>query len=517
MHTPAEQTVSAWMDTSNQDRERGPVDRDLTTDVCIVGAGIAGLSTAYHLAKEGVKVVVLDDGPIGGGQTQRTSAHLASALDDRYYELERIHGVETTRAAADSHSSAITRIETISREEEIDCEFQRVDGYLFNPPGQSSDNLQRELEAAHRAGLTGVELVGRAPWPSFDTGACLRFPRQGQFHPLKYLSGLAAAAERHGARIFTGTHASKIEGGKNAGLKTDRDSKVKAKSIVIATNPPINDLVAIHTKQAPYATYLIAARTPAQALPIGLYWDTLAAYHYVRLEAIDDQSDLLLVGGEDHKLGQKDDQEKRFERLEAWARERFPTLETVEHRWSGMVMETTDGLAFIGRNPMDHENVYIATGDSGMGLTHGTIAGMLLSDLIQGRENPWEEAYNPSRKPVAGRAWRDYLSENLNVAKQYVRDWIPGGEADSADAVPRGEGAIVQRGLRKIAVYCDDGGGIHEMSAVCPHLKCIVHWNGLEKCWDCPCHGSRFDCRGEVISGPANAGLERIEEPVEAR
>jgi nitrite reductase/ring-hydroxylating ferredoxin subunit len=276
---------------------------------------------------------------------------------------------------------------------------------------------------------------------------------------------------------------------------------------VVTTNTPINDRVAIHTKQAPYLTYAIGARVPRGTVARALYWDTLDAYHYIRLQPMGRGRDVLIVGGEDHKSGQADDQPERWDRLEAWARERFPKMSPVEYRWSGMVMETTDGLAFIGRNPSDAENVYIATGDSGMGMTHGTIAGILLTDLILGRENPWGAIYDPSRKPVWGMAWKEFLVENANVAKEYARDWIGGGDVSSVKEVRRGEGAILRRGLEKVAVYRDERGTVHERSAVCPHLGCIVHWNPGEKTWDCPCHGSRFDPRGRVISGPASSPL----------
>ncbi|MCI0463179.1 MAG: FAD-dependent oxidoreductase [Gemmataceae bacterium] len=280
----------------------------------------------------------------------------------------------------------------------------------------------------------------------------------------------------------------------------------------MATNSPINDRVAIHTKQAPYLTYAIGARVPQGSVTRALYWDTLEYYHYVRLQPLSDDQDILIIGGEDHKAGQVHDQKERHGRLEAWARERFPMIGPIEHRWSGTVMETTDGLAFIGRNPLDAHNVYIATGDSGMGMTHGTIAGMLLTDLILGRQNPWSRIYSPSRKPIKGIAWKEFLVENFNVAKQYARDWASGGEVSSAEQIPPGEGAVIRHGLHKVAVYRDEQGVAHERSAVCTHLGCIVHWNGAEKTWDCPCHGSRFDAQGEVLNGPANTALAEVEE-----
>jgi nitrite reductase/ring-hydroxylating ferredoxin subunit len=220
-----------------------------------------------------------------------------------------------------------------------------------------------------------------------------------------------------------------------------------------------------------------------------------------------DPDDLLIIGGEDHKTGQAQDGEQRFARLEAWARERFPMLQGIEFRWSGQVMETVDGLAFIGRNPLDAPNVFIATGDSGMGMTHGTIAGLLLTELIQGRPHRWAPLYDPSRKPL--RAARELLKEDLNMALQYM-DWVTPGELGSVEQVRPDSGAILRRGLTKVAVYRDAQSKLHERSAVCPHLGCIVRWNESEKTWDCPCHGSRFDQFGQVMNGPANRDLSVI-------
>jgi glycine/D-amino acid oxidase-like deaminating enzyme/nitrite reductase/ring-hydroxylating ferredoxin subunit len=480
-------------------------------DVCIVGAGIAGMTTAYHLLREGKTVVVLDDGGIGGGMTQRTTAHLTNAIDDRYFEIERVHGEEGARLAAQSHTAAIDRIETTVGEERIDCAFERLDGYLFLPPGEPVELLERELAAAHRAGLADVELVRHAPMAAFDTGPCLRFPRQAQFHPLKYLSSLAKAIDRDGGRIYTGTHAVSIRGGVSAQVETRGGYCVAADTVVVATNTPINDVVTVHTKHAPYTTYVIGARIPPGSVARALYWDMADPYHYVRLGPSDSaEGELLIVGGEDHKSGQADDGAQRFSRLEAWTRDRFPMAGDIAFHWSGQVMEPFDGLAFIGRNPGDHPNVYIATGDSGMGMTHGTIAGMLLADLIMGRECLWARLYNPSRKML--RTLTDYARENLNVAARYAVDYVSPGEVRSAEEVAPGEGAVIRRGLRKIAIYRDERGMLYEYSALCTHLRCIVSWNSTEKTWDCPCHGSRFDRHGRVINGPANSDLDRVEE-----
>ncbi|HUQ68809.1 MAG TPA: FAD-dependent oxidoreductase [Planctomycetaceae bacterium] len=380
---------------------RPALERDLTVDVCIVGAGIAGLSTAYLLAREGRKVAVLDSRRVAAGQTQRTTAHLTNAHDNYYHEVEKIHGVEGIRIAAESHTAAIDRIERIVQEEQIDCDFFRVPGYLFCAPDQSQDVLDREFAAAQRAGLQGLEFCGRAPLVGFDTGRCLRYPHQAQFHPLKYMTRLMAEIQQLGGQIFHDTAVEKVAGGRRALVTTAHGPSVSAEAVVVATNTPINDMFAIHTKQAPYLTYVIGVKVPHGSVTRALFWDTLENYHYVRLLPFHDQTDILIVGGEDHKAGQDTDQDERHSHLEAWARQRFESLGEVAYKWSGMVMETVDGGAFIGRNPGDDENVFIATGDSGMGMTHGTIAGMLLTDLILGRPNAWAKLYDPSRKTLS--------------------------------------------------------------------------------------------------------------------
>jgi Rieske Fe-S protein len=338
----------------------------------------------------------------------------------------------------------------------------------------------------------------------------LRFPRQAQFHPLKYLTGLADAITRRGGRIYTHTHAQKIEGGRRARVQTESGFTVNAEALVVATNTPINDLVAIHTKQAPYQTYVIAARIPSGSVTRALYWDTPDPYHYVRLQRIGrgaNAYDLLIVGGEDHKTGQKDDGRRRFGALERWTRLRFPMIESIEYRWSGEVMEPVDGLAFIGRNPMDASNVFIATGDSGNGMTHGTIAGMLLTDLILKRESDWARIYDPAR--VSLKSLPELAKENLNVAAQYV-EYIKPSQVDSVEEIRPGHGAVVLRDGLRVAAYRDDAGVLHERSAVCRHLGCLVNWNSTETTWDCPCHGSRYDALGHVFQGPANSDLAEV-------
>jgi len=265
---------------------------------------------------------------------------------------------------------------------------------------------------------------------------------------------------------------------------------------------------------------VIGLRVRRGVVARALLWDTAeragmergigpVPYHYVRTAAGDvDDEEILIVGGEDHKSGQANDFEARFDRLEDWARSRWPKAEKIVFRWSGQVMEPVDSLGYIGRNPADEKNVYVVTGDSGNGMTHGAIAGMLIPELIRRGNHAWAKLYDPSR--ITLRTAPDFAKENVNVAKQYI-DYFTSGDANTADALKPGEGAVVRRGLHKIAAYRDEAGALHEMTAVCPHLKCIVHWNRTEKTWDCPCHGSRFDAFGKVLNGPSVADLATVE------
>lgn len=484
-----------------------PLDSNMDVDVCIVGSGIVGLTCAYTLAKEGKSVIVLDQGAIAGGQTARTTAHLTWALDDRYYNLEKFFGEEGARLAAESHDAAIDYIEKIVLEEEIDCDFERIDGYLFVPPGDSNEILDKEFVAIQKTGKQ-ITKIPRAPFSSsFDTGPCLRFPRQAQFHILKYVQGLIRAILKYGGKFFSNTHVNHFEEGSPCVVTTQGGAKVTSTSIIVATCTPVNNRLLVHTKQAAYRTYVIATSLPKGSVPKGLYWDTANPYHYIRVQKhlSDPNLDWLIVGGEDHKTGQDQEIDIKYDNLEKWARKRFLMVDKIEYRWSGQVFEPVDSLAFIGRNPGD-KNIYIATGDSGNGMTHGTIAGILIPDLTLGKVNSWKSLYDPSRKTLA--AAPKFIHETLNTVAQY-RDWFTPGEIEKIDVLPPEEGIILREGLKKIAVYKDKQNNIHINSAFCPHLGGCVRWNPGEKSWDCPCHGSRFNGYGTVVNGPANSDLHQ--------
>ena len=495
--------VSYWQ-ASEEGIKTDALGGSVETDVCIIGGGISGLTAAYLLANAGKRVAVIDDGPIGGGETARTTAHLSWAIDDRIYRIEKWHGEANAKLAVQSHAAAIDEIERIVKAENIDCDFRRVDGFLVEAEN-GSDDLDEELEAAHRLGFTGVEVVDKVTAADTGDGRALRFPDQGQFHILKYLSALARSVEERGGRLFSNTRALEWNTDESPQVTTDAGQRINAKSIVLATNYPIQSKM--FAKLPAYRTYVIGARLPKGAIEPMLLWDTLDPYHYVRTQP-DEDHDVLIVGGEDHRTGQENDGDERFRRLWEWTRERYPA-EEVLYEWSGQVFETHDGLAFIGRFSDSEPDIYLITGDSGMGMTHGTIGGMLVSDLILGRENPWAAVYEPSR--LLTQSLTESIPEVVASTVPYV-EWVTGGDVSSVDDLGNGEGAVIRDGLSKIAAYRDEDGKLHQRSAVCTHMGCIVQFNSSEKTWDCPCHGSRFAIDGHAINTPAVKPLAPIEE-----
>ncbi len=512
------ESTSIW--TTKEDSLKFPIlNEDINVDVCIVGGGLAGLTTAYILSKKGQRVCVLEGFDIAAEQTGRSTAQFTTVLDQRYFTLEILHGLEGARLAAESHHAAIKEVEAIIRHEKIECNLEKINGYLFNSNEvhnytlksnhELSDKyLKKELEAAHRAGLHDVYMTDKIPLETFGPGPALCFPNQLQLNPIKYVNGLAEIILKKGGHIYTNSHVIEVKGGKSAFAQVENGHYVRCKSIVVTTNTPINDLLAIHTKQASYTTYVLGFEFPKQTIENALYWDTQDPYHYVRLVQKDLQLyDILLVGGEDHRTGQNSDPGNCYTRLENWARKKFPSSGRLIYHWSGQVINSVDGLAYIGHNPMDSENVFVATGQSGNGMTYSTITGMLLSDLITGRKNHWEILYKPSR--INYLSTGNFLKENINTIIQY-KDWIVEQQSSNLDEIPPNEGIVYRDGMRLIAAYKDKYGNLELHSAICPHLRGVVHWNTLEKSWDCPCHGSRFNCNGKVMDGPAISDLKMI-------
>ncbi|RVD58079.1 FAD-dependent oxidoreductase, partial [Mesorhizobium sp. M7A.F.Ca.ET.027.03.2.1] len=487
-------------------------------DTVIIGSGIGGLSVAYELAGIGQNVIVIDRGSIAGGMTSRTTAHLAPICDDGLSTLINLRGEETARLFQESQEAAVARIEENVAQLGIDCNFRRLDAFLFPAmgvePKEARDQRQKEFHAARKVGAA-AELVTGVPLKGFEKAPVLRYPNQATFHPLRYLRGLASAIRDKGGRIFANSPVISVEELPEGGVRvpTENGGVIEAASVVVATNSPINDRFQLHTKMSPYRTYAMAFTLARGRLPDALYWDTGDPYHYVRMNPGPGSVNYLIAGGADHKSGEADDGDIRFEAIEAWIRALVPTLGKEVTRWSGQVLDTIDYCAFIGLNP-GSQSVYVVTGDSGQGMTHGALSGLLLKDLISGKKSPWAAVYEPSRKTPSGVI--NYVRENLSVVKNLAGYVLPGELKSPGEFVP-GQGGILRDGLRKIAACRDLEGKLHQHSATCTHSGCEVAWNSTEQCWDCSCHGSHFAPDGSVLNGPAVLPLAPVGDGVTRR
>jgi len=495
---------SLWTETSPAPHF-GVLSGDKTVDVAIIGAGMTGLTAAHELKKHGLSVAVLEKFRVATGESSHTTAHLTECLDLAYTDLISRFGVEKARLVVESKRKALKRIEDNILEHQIDCSYTHLPGYLYSETLADRDKLYQEVEAAQFLGVT-AHITDEIPLP-FPSPIGIRFENQAQFHPRDYLIGLAQKIAGEDCKIFEQTRVIGVVEGDPCLVYTDR-GVVHSKHVIVAANVPVINKFFLHTKLAAYRSYAIAARVKELDGVNGLFWDTNDPYHFIRTHR-QGEVGYLIVGGEDHKTGQLEHPAQCFEKLERFTHSRF-TVEEVAYRWSGQIIEPVDGLPFIGKNTWS-EKVYVATGFSGNGMTFGTLAGMLLGDLITGKKNPWFEIYSATRiKPIASA--KQYFVENVDYPNCYVTGRLASAETDSMEDVRPGEGKIVNQAGRKLAVFKDARGELHILSPVCPHLGCHVGWNDAEKSWDCPCHGSRFDPYGQVLNGPAMSDLVVLEK-----
>jgi glycine/D-amino acid oxidase-like deaminating enzyme/nitrite reductase/ring-hydroxylating ferredoxin subunit len=472
----------------------------INVDVCIIGAGITGLTTAYLLTLDGLKVAVIDNERVCSGETGNSTAHITEVFDIGYRHLVNNFGIEGAKLASQSMRRSIERIERNINELNLNCDFKRVPGFRFAENSDQVNELEDELLAALSIGLP-TEIVRETPLP-FKVLAALQFQHQAQINPLKYLGGLANRIVSLGGSIFEETRMSEIKEGEPCQVHTDRGI-IFASDVVVAANVPSGNKVYVHTKIAAYRSYAIAFEPKGQSHADGLFWSCESPYQYIRSHE-QNHKKYLIVGGEDHKTGHESHTSSSFKNLEAWSRSHF-AFDYISYRWSGQIILPADGLPYIGRNPRS-EHIYIATGYSGTGMTFGTVAAMLISDLITDRANPWTDLYDAKRvKPLAGA--KAFISENFDYPSHLISDRITLSQATNASELRENEGAIIRNGAKKVAAYRDTSGELHLLSPVCPHLGCYVHWNEFEKSWDCPCHGSRFSAEGKLLNGPSVSDL----------
>ncbi|MEU9474488.1 FAD-dependent oxidoreductase [Streptomyces sp. NPDC048191] len=500
---------SYWIETAPGGDPAPPPAGDVSVDVAVVGGGMAGLSTAWELARRGREVAVLEAGRIAAGVTGHTTAKLTVLHTLVYDHLRRTRGREGARLYARSQSAALHRAAEIVADLGIDCEWEEAAACTYAESPERVAQLRAEAEAAREAGLpaefvTGTEL----PYP---VAGAVRVTGQVQFHPRKYLLALADDLRRRGGAVYEGTRVTGLTEGEPCVLTTDTGVAVRAREVVVATHYPVFDRALLFTRLSPRRELVVAGTLDADRAPRDMYITPEQNTRSVRSAPYGDGTRLLIVTGEHFGPGTAD-VEERFDRLAAWADSRFPGL-TFTHRWATQDNDSTDSVPLVGLLHPGSRHTYVATGFGGWGLSGGIMAGRLISDLVEGRPVEWAGLYDPRRLVSVVREGVSFLKHQAHVAKHFVGDRLPSATAPSPDGLAPGDGAVLRVGGHQCAVHRDDSGRLQAVSARCTHLGCLVAFNRAEQAWECPCHGSRFAPDGRILQGPAVRPLERREIP----
>lgn len=492
-----------WIETTNETEYGAPGD-GIEVDVVVLGGGIVGITTATKLRDAGKSVAVVERDRILKGVTGHTTAKLTALHGLIYSHLLEHFGEEKARQYATANQTAIDDVESTVTDQDIDCDFERTPAYTYT---ESSDNrhwIEDEVDAAQRLDLP-ASFHESTDLP-FEIDAAVRLDDQAQFHPRKYLLALAEELPSDDSYVFEETTATDIEDGDPCEVSTDRGS-ITADNVVVATHFPVFDRARYYERLYPKRSYVLAIRLQND-VPKGMYYKPEDPYFSVRPHPAGEDS-MVLVGGQNHRTGHSDSTVDRYRKLEREAFDRL-NVESVEYRWSTQDFVSIDRVPFIGRLGPQSENVYTATGFGGWGMTNGVVAGMVLSDLIVDGQSEWEDVYQPMRfnEDASANAFRHH---NEHDVKHYLEDYTDHPQPGDVESVEPGDGAVLDLDEGVTAVYRDEDGETHSVSAICSHMGCLVHWNDGERSWDCPCHGSRFDCDGSVLNGPANNSLSERE------
>jgi len=473
-------------------------------DVLIVGGGITGITTAFLLQKAGKKCILAEAKTIGFGTSGGTTAHLNTIMDTPYNILEKNFGEDNAQLVARAARHAIDLVIKNIKEYKIECGFTEQPGYIFSQDEKQTKLLEDILNSSERVGCN-VHHSDKIPVP-IDFEKAMVVERQAQFHPAKYFYALAKAFEDAGGTLIQGCRVSHVK--KNNALEIETTKgKINARQMVYATHvPPGVNL--LHFRCAPYRSYALAIKLRDKNYPDGLVYDLYEPYHYYRTQEVDGQK-YLIAGGEDHKTAHEENTEACFTKLESYLRKYFD-IEEISFRWSSQYFEPTDGLPYIGHLPGHPDNIFVATGFGGNGITYSQVAAMVLTDIIVKGDSKYEKLFDPNRiKPVAG--FTNFVKESADVVSILIGKWFSSSKIKELDDLAKGEAKVVKYEGHSIALFKDDDGNLHAVNPACTHIKCIVEWNTAEKTWDCPCHGSRFSIDGEMFTAPARKDLEKIE------
>ncbi len=498
-------TESMWLATA-EPTAYPSLDADLDVDVAIIGGGIAGITAALVLKRDGARVAVLERGVVGGGATGFTTAKVSALQATMYTDVRELHGDLGAAAYAAASLAAVERVDALVREEDIDCGWERTSAFTYAADADQVEAVEREAEAAGAAGLA-VALTSDTPLP-YPVPCAVRLDGQAQFHPVRYVRGLAAAVEGDGSHVFESTAVRAVDEGSPCRVRTLDGTTLTARDVIVATNYPLLDRGLFFARMKAARSYVVAARVHG-AVPEGMFITAGRPSRSLRMHR-DGEDTWLLVGGEGHLTGSEDAQPERYAALERFAREHFDVVD-VPYRWSTQDGMPADKLPYIGPYTPVSKHLLVAAGFQKWGMTSATIAATVLADRLAGRENPYADAFDPNRITV--RSAPEVAKAQVWVARHMIGDRLAPAQAGSTGEVPAGEARVVRTGLGKTGVFRDDKGVAHGVSLRCTHLGCLLHFNDAERSWDCPCHGSRFGIDGEVLAGPAVKARERRDAP----
>lgn len=482
---------------------------NIRTDVAIIGGGITGISTGLLLAQHGVDTVILESRKVGGGATAHSTGNLYYTIDKILSSLESKYDIDMVKKVAASRMEAMGQIKAWVDQFNLECDYIKVPWFLYSDYQKGCEKIDEEYQAGEKAELPFLQAEKiEIPFPHKKA---IKLQHQYQFNPMQYVQELSKAAADTGCQIFENSPVYSVEKENSHYVLHTEEHTVRADKVVHATHSP-KGVRMVQSLLGPYREYGIACELEKKVLPDGIYWGYHENEKKVSTRSYTKNGEnYLIVVGEPHKTGQAGNNKQHIQNLIKFARVHF-AVDDVAYTWGGQHYRPADLLPYIGPEKKNSQE-YIATGFSTDGLVYGTLAGMIISDQITARNNPWAELYSANRHQPAKAAGK-FLKENLNVAGQVIKDYaglvIKSSNLDES-GLKTGEGRIVKYEGKKLAVFKSEDNKLEAVSPICPHLKCIVHWNNAEKSWDCPCHGSRFKTDGSVLEGPAYHPLKKVE------
>ncbi len=498
------QLSSVWSATTTATRYP-QLSSDRFVDVAVIGGGITGLTTSLLLAKQGVSVALIEADRVGGGTTAGTTGKVTSQHALTYHSLIQNHGERKARLYAQANQAAIETVARLAGETSADCQLERAPAYLYSLAESDRSDIEAEYDAAARLGLPAT-LTNETDLP-FAVTVALRFDNQIHFHPTRYTAAIARGVIDAGGSIFERTRATGVHQRGGRGVVTTEHGEVHADHVVVATLLPFINDGGYFARTNPARSYGVAARLGGDA-PSGMHISAGSESRSTRPWIIDGERRGLIVVGEGHRTGEGDSSPERWGELERWASRHFDVV-GFDYRWSAQDYITTDQVPYVGRFPF-MERTYVACGFKKWGLTNGTVAAEIITDMISGRDNPWMEAFDSTRIGGA-RTAANVVAANIHVGRRLVIDRVGRLTAGPVEGLEPGEGGIVRDKGRAVGAYRDPAGTIHAVSINCTHLGCTLKWNSAERSWDCPCHGSRFDIEGAVLNSPAVRPLKQIQ------